>query len=96
MGPGQYQDFSAVELLDKARKMYRVYHLHVKQTASGSRQFVIDDWKQLMSDNLIVIQSSDHVAAAITKVILDTEGGKREDVPHAQDKPTDSIQEEIL
>jgi hypothetical protein len=97
MGPGQYQDFSAVELLDEARKKYHVYHLHIKETASGSRQHVIDGWKQLMADNLIVIQSSDHVAAAITKVISETKGGiPVEDTPNAQDKPMEEEPEEIL
>jgi hypothetical protein len=99
MGPGQYQDFSALELLDEARKKYHVYHLHIKETASGSRQHVIDEWKQLMADNLIVIQSSDHVAAAITKIVTDEEGSVKGTVSKPGTLDTDTTKsepEEIL
>jgi hypothetical protein len=69
MGSGQYENFSALTLLDKAREMYHVYHLHIKQTASGSRQGVIDGWEQLMSDNLIVIERHEDVSKTIADII---------------------------
>lgn len=96
MGPGQYQDYSAVELLDEARKKYHVYHLHIKETASGSRQEVIDGWKQLIADNLIVIQSSDHVAAAVAKAIADTEGAVKTGQDIGSTDTTENEPEEIL
>lgn len=70
MGEGQYSNTSACELLDKAREKYHVYHIHVKQTSSGSRQKVIDDWKQLMGDNLIVVERSEHIAEKIAEIVL--------------------------
>jgi len=69
MGDGQYEDYSAEKLLDKARESYHVYHLHIKQTASGSRQHVIDGWKQLMSDNLIVVDKHENVASTIAGIV---------------------------
>jgi hypothetical protein len=70
MGDGQYEDFTATKLLEKAREQYNVYHIHVRSTASGSRQFVIDGWKQLMFDNLIVVDRAEDVADAIAKTVL--------------------------
>ncbi len=73
MGPGQYENFSAAQLLEKAQEKYNVYHINVR-TSSGSRQHVVDGWKQLMVDNLIVVDRADDVASAIAETIL-TQGG---------------------
>lgn len=70
MGKGQYDDFSALQLLDKARDKYDVFHVHVKETTSGSRQHVIDGWKQLMSDNVIIVDKHKDVAKVIADVTL--------------------------
>lgn len=69
-GNGQFESYSALELLDKAREKYDVYHIHVKETTSGSRTSVIDGWKQLMSDNLIVVDRSKDIAQAIANTVL--------------------------
>ncbi len=69
MGEGQYQKFTALELLDVARKMYNVYHIHIKETGSGARQFVMDGWKQLMADNLVIAKRHTDVAQIITDIV---------------------------
>lgn len=70
MGDGQYETYSANVLLDKAREKYNVFHLHIRQTGAGSRQITIDGWKQLMGDNLIVIDRYEDVSNAITDIIV--------------------------
>lgn len=69
MGDGQYNDFSAAELLDKAREKYHVFHLHIKETSAGSRQETISGWKQLMGDNLIVIERHNDVAKTVAEIV---------------------------
>jgi hypothetical protein len=76
MGDGQYETYDAKVLLDAARKMYNVYHIHIKETASGSRQQVIDGWKQLMGDNLIVAERHEDVAELISGIV--TKGSRKE------------------
>lgn len=71
MGEGQYGDMDATELLNKAREKYNVYHIHIKETSSGSRQEVIDGWKQLMQDNLIVVDNHQDVSDVITALVKD-------------------------
>jgi len=66
---GQYQNYTAAELLEKARERYHVYHLHIKETCSGSRQHVMDGWKQLMNDNMIVVQSHEQVSDIIADIV---------------------------
>lgn len=70
MGDGQFETFSAAQLLDMARERFHVYHLHIKQTSSGSRQHVIDGWKQLMGDNLLVIENYQDVSRIIAETVL--------------------------
>jgi hypothetical protein len=71
MGDGQYDNFSASVLYDKAREKYNVYHIHVKETGAGSRQETIDGWKQLLSDNLLVVEHHDDIADIISNTVLE-------------------------
>jgi len=72
MGDGQYENFSSSQLLERARETFNVYHIHVKETGAGSRQETIDGWKQLMGDNLIIVDKSTNIANAITDTVLAT------------------------
>ena len=90
MGPGQYQDFSQVELLDKARETYNVYHLHLLQGSNGRNQKVQDGWKQLMGENLIIIDRKEDVSDVISKTVIDNnqiDFLKTEDVEINDDDP---------
>lgn len=95
MGDGQYGDEHANILLDRAREMYHVYHLHIKETGAGSRTETIDGWKQLMGDNLIVINKHGDVARTIADVIKANYTGKSVTSPPSQTK-TSPATEEIL
>jgi hypothetical protein len=95
MGDGQYEDFSATQLLDKAREKYHVYHLHIKETGAGSRQTTIDDWKQLMGDNLIVVERHTDVSKIIAETVLQGLGEDRikvGDSPVVSEKPEERPQ----
>jgi hypothetical protein len=76
MGEGQHQTFTADSLFNKAREMYNVYHIHIKETQSGSRQHVIDGWKQLLHDNLIVANRHEEVSGIISSRIIHDMGSK--------------------
>lgn len=69
MGNGQYDNFSATVLFDKAREKYNVYHLHIRETGAGSRQETIDGWKQLIGDNLILVERHEDVSRIISEII---------------------------
>lgn len=69
MGTQQHTSMSAVEILDEARKYYHVYHLHIKQTKQGKKQETIDGWKQLMDDNLILVDSHEDVPKIISEIV---------------------------
>ena len=91
MGSGQFQDFSTVELLDKAREKYNVYHFHLKQGRNGRREDVIGSWKQLMGDNLIIIESKEGVASKIVEIVTKENSTS---ISTVNDAITDKPQEE--
>jgi hypothetical protein len=69
MGVPQAQGYSQLELLDKAREMYNVYHLHLKQGSNGRSERVMNGWKQLMGDNLIIIDRKEDVSSVIAEIV---------------------------
>lgn len=73
MGDGQFEEFSSHTLLEKAREKYHCYHLHIKETSAGSRRETIDGWKQLMGDDLIVVDNKNDVARIIAETIIKTQ-----------------------
>jgi len=93
MGDGQYDtDYLSSKLLEKAMEKYNVHHLHIRETYSGSREEVMDGWKQMMGDNCHVIQSSDHVSSAIAGIISTSD--KLVDDEVSTDTPTESVNDE--
>ncbi len=73
MGDIQYKTEDSSILLDRAREMYNVYHLHIKQTGSGSRQKVMDSWKQTLNDNLIIIDRHEDISRIIPEIVCNQE-----------------------
>jgi hypothetical protein len=70
MGEPQAQDYSTLELLDKARENYNVYHLHLRQGSNGRRQDVIDGWKQLMgNEGLVVVEDYREIPKKIAEIV---------------------------
>jgi hypothetical protein len=76
MGDGQYENFTAENLLEKAREMYNVYHVHVKATMAGGREETITGWKRLMGQNLLIAESAEDVAGIIADTVLKHKQGK--------------------
>lgn len=89
MGHGQYEDYSTSFLLEKAKEKYNVYHIHLMQGSNGTRTDVIDGWKQLMGNNLIVMQDYSN----LSKIISDTITSKKNEASGQTLKPNN---EEIL
>jgi len=65
------QDISAERLLEQASEKYNVFHVHVREGSNGNRQDVIDDWTNLIGDNLIIVEDHTQVTKAISDKILE-------------------------
>ena len=67
--PNDYTTSTAGELLAKASEMYEVYHIHVQNTYNGKTQSVVDGWREMLGDNLKVVQSHEQVADCISGIV---------------------------
>lgn len=74
MGGGEFQEMTANQLLKEASERYNVYHLHITQTYNGRRQEVADGWRELMGNNLVIVESADSVSQTISSIILNNAG----------------------
>ena len=96
MGPGQYGEIKSIDLLEEARKRYNVYHLHISETYSGARAQVQNDWKEMMGDNCVIIQSSSHVSSAISKIVSENGTSDNDTTQDNSSSDSDNKSEEIL
>lgn len=78
MGGGQHRDYSAVELLEKAKEKYNVYHIHVTDTSYGHDSRVIGSWKEILGDNLIICEDHKLVSVEIPKLISEQYKNKKQ------------------
>ena len=78
MGDGQYENYSTTALLEKAMLKYDCYHIHIKETGSGSRRSVMEGWKQLLQDNLIIADHREDVASIIINVVCPVVSAKQD------------------
>lgn len=92
MGGQHNNNYSAIELLKKAQEKYNVYHIHVTDTSRGADPEIIGGWKQLIGDNLTVLDNHKLVAATISKIIVENEkkyDDAKNDAPQIDDIEND-------
>jgi hypothetical protein len=63
------EDISAETLLSEAQRMYNVFHLHIRETSTGSKQSIIDSWKKLLGERVIVVEDFNSVAEIIASTV---------------------------
>ncbi len=83
------------ELLEEAKKMYDVYHIHILQGSAGARS--VGYWCELLGDNCIEINDFRLVPDAIAKIAIKHSAGTS--VPVVQtvtSAPANAKVEEIL
>ena len=85
MGGGEYSSAMSVELLDKAREKYEVFHLHIMEGSNGRRKEVQDGWKQLMGDHCILVEHKEDVAQIIADKVLEVVSSQQGSTPVAQE-----------
>lgn len=88
---GQYSDVTADDLLKEASEKFDIYHFHTKETYSGARKVVQDDWKQLLADNCLIIDSHKEIAEMIAEIVSGRESEEKGVTVSAQEeKPSET------
>lgn len=68
-GMGQYQDYTTKELITLAQEKYEIYHIHTMETGAGRRHGVVPAWKELLGQNVLVVQSHTEIPALISEIV---------------------------
>ena len=66
---GSAQDMTHESILEAASEKYNVFHIHLTETRSGSREHVQAKWKQDMADNAIILKSYHDIGRTISEVV---------------------------
>ena len=72
-GQGQFKDWKTKDLLAEAQKKYNVYHIHTRETGTGRRWGSEDKWKELIGQNLIVVNNHTEIPHKIAEIVSNTE-----------------------
>ncbi|HLD91454.1 MAG TPA: hypothetical protein VI911_10680 [Patescibacteria group bacterium] len=69
MGDGQYEDYTAAQLLATAREKYNVYHIHNEDSRSG--RGVAESWRVLMgNDNVLIAPRHQNIVGLISRTTI--------------------------
>jgi hypothetical protein len=74
IGCAEASNVTREELLAAAREMYNVYHLHVMEGSNGEDQTVINGWRKLIGENLILVKSHHDIPGIIADLVTRNAG----------------------
>lgn len=83
-----YEDISAEQLLAEAQRMYHVFHLHVTETSVGGSGSIIDRWRKLLQERLILVDDYNNIAEIIASTVAVVMGADLKKVVAAFDSTT--------
>lgn len=64
LGYAQADDLTDVQVLEEAQRLYNVYHIHVNEASYRNDPQVLDYWKKMLGERLIILE--DHLAICET------------------------------
>lgn len=86
MGYGQAEDYSSKQLLEEAQRMYHVFHIHIKHGGGSEHTEVTDEWKEMLQQNLIILDDYNLVAETIATTVSVISGADKKKVLSSFDK----------
>ena len=101
LGYGQAEDLTAEQLFEEASKMYHIFHIHVEHSGytkmSGYDKTVIDAWKKLLGERVIICEDYNNIAEIISTTVAMIHGIDMEEFTKHFDKDTaDSVKNALM
>jgi hypothetical protein len=87
MGYKQASDASTEDLLEEAKKTYRVFHIHCND--GNYQEEVSNKWKDVIKENLIIVNDSDTIAEVIASTVAMINGADMKDLAKHMDASTE-------
>lgn len=82
------EDISLDQLLAEAQRTYNVFHLHMHQTSTGKSDSVIESWKKLLGERVIIVEDYNNVAEIIATTVAVVRGADLDKVVSGFDTKT--------
>lgn len=76
MGYTEASNLSATEILAQAQRMYHVFHIHVNEASYRDDPRVIDYWRELLGEHLLILDDQNAIAELIASTIAVIHGVK--------------------
>ncbi|MEL6925067.1 MAG: hypothetical protein AAFO94_13540, partial [Bacteroidota bacterium] len=75
-------------LLAEAQRTYHVYHIHINETGYRNHPKVLGYWRELLGENLLVLDNHNALAELISTVVAMHQGQRYEDITAKFDQTT--------
>lgn len=86
MGYKQSESVSAEALLREAQRMYEVFHIHINEASYCNDPVVLDPWKALLKERLIILENHEAIAETIATTVAVLTGADKKKVLSSFDK----------
>lgn len=95
-GVGEASPVTAEQILKEARQMFHVFHIHCVEGSNGTDRNVIDSWKDLLGQNLILLDNSDNVAETVASTVAIMEGVDKDSVLKSLGSASPSVSRALI
>jgi hypothetical protein len=68
-GEPSQKPYTAIQLLDFAKEMYNVYHIHANYTSYKDNAYVLGQWRNLLGQNVLMAKDDAGIAIQIADTI---------------------------
>lgn len=82
------ENLTSAQVLAEAQRMYHVFHLHIHQTPTGQSKGIIDSWKKLLGERVIVVENYNDVAEIVASTVAIIKGADLQKVVAGFDDAT--------
>ena len=86
MGPGEYKDYTAAELLGLASEKYHVFHINIADNWQGRDSSTKNDWRELLGDNSLTVNNHQEIPLLIANTIANIVRGTQDTVDVSTDE----------
>jgi hypothetical protein len=91
LGYNEASDVTDAQLLEEAQRLYNVYHIHVNEGSYCDDPRVLDYWKNLLGERLIILDDYHAICATIATLIAVQHGVDIKDVVSKFDAHTAGV-----
>lgn len=80
MGYTNCEPLSAADLLEEAKRMYEVFHIHINEASYRNHPKILNPWRDLLGERLIILEDYNAIAETIASTVAVLKGADLTDV----------------